>query len=223
MKGSNLIGAVAETKIAAAATALGIPVLRPIVEHGRYDLAFEVGHRLLRVQCKSASVQGDIVLVRCYTSRRTRTGMLVRGYTNDEIDGVAVYCPTLDRCFFLPVAFVNGRKQIHLRLDATRNGQSAAINWATQFDFASIDWAHPERSHGAVAQLEERRRGTPEARGSSPLSSTSVAASTDDAATVMGSHEFRNRFGHHLERAAAGESLLITRHGTPLARLGPPD
>jgi prevent-host-death family protein len=41
--------------------------------------------------------------------------------------------------------------------------------------------------------------------------------------TVMGSHEFRNRFGHHLERAAAGESLLITRHGTPLARLGPPD
>ena len=49
---SNRKGAIAETKIAAAATELGIPVLRPIVEHGRYDLAFEVGDRILRVQCK---------------------------------------------------------------------------------------------------------------------------------------------------------------------------
>ncbi|MEX1140789.1 MAG: type II toxin-antitoxin system prevent-host-death family antitoxin [Thermoleophilaceae bacterium] len=38
----------------------------------------------------------------------------------------------------------------------------------------------------------------------------------------MGSHEFRNRFGHHLERAAAGERLLITRHGQPFAQLVPP-
>jgi hypothetical protein len=34
----NRKGAIAETAIAAAATALDIPVLRPIIEHTRYDL-----------------------------------------------------------------------------------------------------------------------------------------------------------------------------------------
>ena len=30
----------------------GVPVLRPVQEHGRYDLAFEIGERIYRVQCK---------------------------------------------------------------------------------------------------------------------------------------------------------------------------
>jgi hypothetical protein len=47
---TNRKGAIAETKIAAAATELDIPVLRPITEHARYDLAFEIGDRLFRVQ-----------------------------------------------------------------------------------------------------------------------------------------------------------------------------
>jgi prevent-host-death family protein len=33
---------------------------------------------------------------------------------------------------------------------------------------------------------------------------------------------FRNRFGQYLDEAAGGRSLLITRHGRPYARLGPP-
>ncbi len=68
---------------------------------------------------------------------------------------------------------------------------------------------------GAVAQLEERRHGMAEARGSSPLSSTS-----SDEVTI-GSHEFRNRFGWYLERTAAGERFAITRRGKPYARLVP--
>jgi len=49
---TNRKGAIAEAKIVAAATELGVPVLRPVQEHGRYDLAFEIGDRILRVQCK---------------------------------------------------------------------------------------------------------------------------------------------------------------------------
>ena len=55
MKSSNRKGAVAEAKIAAAAMELAIPVLKPVAEHGRYDLVFEVASRLLRVQCKWAA------------------------------------------------------------------------------------------------------------------------------------------------------------------------
>ena len=60
-----------------------------------------------------------------------------------------------------------------------------------------------------------------EVRGSSPLSSTA-----DDSAApteVVGAHEFRNRFGLYLERAAAGTEVRISRHGRPYARLVPAD
>ena len=38
---------------------------------------------------------------------------------------------------------------------------------------------------------------------------------------MVGAHEFRNRFGWYMERAAAGESFVITRRGKPLACLSP--
>ena len=69
---------------------------------------------------------------------------------------------------------------------------------------------------GAVAQLGERRHGMAEVRGSIPLSSTSP-----DDATVVGAHEFRERFGWYQERAAAGETVHVTRRGRPFVVLGP--
>jgi prevent-host-death family protein len=39
---------------------------------------------------------------------------------------------------------------------------------------------------------------------------------------ALGAHEFRERFGYYMERAAAGEEILIRRHGRPFARLSPP-
>jgi prevent-host-death family protein len=39
----------------------------------------------------------------------------------------------------------------------------------------------------------------------------------------VGAHEFRNRFGSYMERAAGGSEFLIRRHGRPYARLGPPN
>jgi prevent-host-death family protein len=53
-----------------------------------------------------------------------------------------------------------------------------------------------------------------EARGSSPLSST-------PSSTEVGCHQFRNHFGFYLERAAAGETVEISRRGRPYGRLVP--
>lgn len=88
--GPNHKGAVAELEIAARAAALGIGVLWPMVEHGRYDLALEIEDRLLRVQCKWARKEGDVVKVTLVTSRHTPVNGYVRGkYSRDEIDAVA--------------------------------------------------------------------------------------------------------------------------------------
>ena len=56
--------------------------------------------------------------------------------------------------------------------------------------------------------------GSHEARGSSPLSSTPTH-------TEVGCHQFRNHFGFYLERAAAGDTIQVSRHGRPYARLVP--
>jgi antitoxin (DNA-binding transcriptional repressor) of toxin-antitoxin stability system len=39
---------------------------------------------------------------------------------------------------------------------------------------------------------------------------------------VVGANEFRDRFGYWLDRAG-GRQILITRHGRPVASLGPPN
>jgi prevent-host-death family protein len=202
---SNRKGAIAETKIAAAATELGIPVLRPIVEHGRYDLGFEIGDRILRVQCKWGALDRDagVIKVNLQTCRHTPSGYVYGSYSADEIDLVAVYCSELDRCYLLPISLVAGRRAIHLRLTPTRNGQRACINREVDFRFP-----------GAIAQLGEHLRGTQGVAGSSPASST-------PSAVDVGCHQFRNHFGYYLERAAAGQEVRISRRGRPYARLVP--
>ena len=176
-------------------------MLRPAVEHGRYDLAFEIGERILRVQCKWGAVgcDGAVVKVSLQSNYITPAGYVRNSYTRDEIDLVAVYCGELDQCYLLPSSLACGRTSAFLRLTPPRNGQRACINLASDFEF-----------DGAIAQLEERCRGTAEAAGSSPASSTPPVA-TDH----VGAHEFRNHFGHYLERAAAGEEVRVSRRGRP--------
>ncbi|HSK50973.1 MAG TPA: type II toxin-antitoxin system prevent-host-death family antitoxin [Solirubrobacterales bacterium] len=41
------------------------------------------------------------------------------------------------------------------------------------------------------------------------------------ATEEVGAHEFRNRFGLYMERAAAGTEVLVNRRGRPSVRLGP--
>jgi prevent-host-death family protein len=205
---TNYKGNVAEAAIAATAVKLGIEVLRPQFEHGRYDLVFELGSRFLRIQCKWARlVHGkSVIYVQLSGSRHTPGGYVRTTYSADEIDAVAVYCEELDQCYLLPIDLVAGKHGLHLRLTAPRNAQRAALNWAADYRL------------GAVAQLGERRLGRAEATGSSPVSSTQAL----DSSWVVGAHEFRNHFGYYMERAAAGQEILITRRGSPHARLGPP-
>jgi PD-(D/E)XK endonuclease len=167
-------GAIAEAAIALGAIELGIGVSRPLGDE-RYDLIFDLRARFLRVQCKWASRDGEIVRVRSYSCRRTRDGLIRRPYSTEEIDAVAAYCAELDRCYLVPGQLFGGRAVIHLRLGPTRNSQRRGINWAEQYEFA----ATLGRPHGAIAQLGERQRGTLEVAGSSPAGSTLTRALSD--------------------------------------------
>jgi prevent-host-death family protein len=206
--GPNEKGDIAEAEIAVAAIRAGCTVSRPLTDHPPYDLVIEVGRRLLRVQCKWAALK-DGVQVRINRCAHSPTRGYVRaGYDADEIDAVAAYCDELKQCFLILMDLVGDQGGLWLRVDAPQNGQKAALHFATDYELA-----------GAVAQLGERRHGMAEVRGSSPLSSTPQA----DGEQVVGAHQFRNQFGYWMERAAAGEEILITRRGRRYARLSPSD
>jgi prevent-host-death family protein len=202
---TNRKGAIAEAEIALAAIRLGIPVLKPLAEHGRYDLGFELAGRILRVQCKWARLDkaAGVIKVGLHSSWLSPQGYVRSSYTEDEIDLVAAYCGDLDRCYLLPASLVAGRREIYLRVSPPRNAQRACINLASDFDF-----------DGAVAQGNERSAGSRKVVGSNPTSSTPTAVD-------VGCHEFRNHFGYYLERAAAGDEIRISRRGRRYARLVP--
>ena len=206
MLDSNAKGLLAELEIELAAVRLGVPVLKP-QEHSRCDLALDIGGRIWRVQCKWGRIgpNGDVIVVHTGTQRLSTNGWVRTTYDESEIDLFGIYCGELDRCFLLPLAAACGQHQLHLRLTPPRNSQRACITLAEDFAF-----------EGAVAQLGERRRGTPEVRGSIPLSSTSP-----EGPTTVGSNPFRDRLGHWMDRVAAGEEVVITRHGRPRIRLSP--
>ena len=134
-------GAIAELAIAKAAIALGIGVYRPLSDGERYDLIFDFGGRLDRVQCKWAPLHGDVIVVRSYSNRRTASGLRRRAYTRGEIDALAAYCPDLDRCFYVPADRIAARLQLHLRTAPSRNNQTLGVNWAADYAFDGLQLA----------------------------------------------------------------------------------
>jgi prevent-host-death family protein len=207
---SNDKGNIAEAAIALEATKLGITVLKPTAEHGRYDLAFDLGDRIIRVQCKWGTfdpTQG-VVCVRVGGSWHSPRGYVVSTYSADEVDAIAIYSGDLGEVWCVPIEVAAGKRQLHLRVEAPRNAQRACINLAGDYQL------------GAIAQLGERSAGSRKVAGSSPASSTPSAGEEQN---VVGANQFRNHFGYWMERAAGGEEILITRRGRRYARLGPAD
>jgi hypothetical protein len=222
VQSANNKGNVAELAIATEAARLGISVLKPLTEHERYDLAFDLGSEVMRVQCKWGGVKGDVINVSTVGSYHSPTKGYVRlTYASTEIDAIAVYSGEVDRCYLLPIALLEHQTQVFLRLSKPKNNQRAALNWAADYEF------------GAIAQREERLRGTQEVAGSSPASSISQQAArtllsfpdSDDFADLkrpVGMDEFYAKLAQYVRLAEAGEEISVTRWGRPVARLGPP-
>ena len=154
-------GAIAEAYVTALALDLGIDVLHPAAEGGRYDLVFDFGAgRLERVQCKWGRVQDDVIVARTGTCRHTPRGYVRGTYSADEVDAVAIWCAQIKQAYYLPISMVAGKFDVRLRLKPARNNQRIGVTMAADHEL------------GAIAQLGERRHGMPEVEGSSPSGST---------------------------------------------------
>ncbi|MGI8887259.1 MAG: group I intron-associated PD-(D/E)XK endonuclease [Gaiellaceae bacterium] len=127
-------GAIAEAEIAASAIKLGVGVSKPLSPR-RYDLVFDVGTRLMRVQCRWGTRFGSVVVIRCRSCRRGPDGFVYRDYGREEIDAIAAYCADIDCCYFFPVEDFVLRSAIQVRLEPSLNNQRMGVNWAEDFSF----------------------------------------------------------------------------------------
>ena len=102
----------------------------------RYDMIFDMHGSLLRIQCKWASHRGEVVVIRCRSSRRVADGHARRDYTADEVDANAAYCLPLDRCNFFGVCGASPAA-IQSRLSPSKNDQRMGVNWAATSGFGN--------------------------------------------------------------------------------------
>lgn len=213
----NHKGNVAELAIATEAANLGFSVLKPLTEHEVYDLALDLGERIWRVQCKWATLKGDVVHVHVGRSRTSRRGYVRTTYKPGEIDALAAYCQALGRCYLLPEEMVVGKYGIQLRIAPARNNQRAAINFAGDYELGAV-------AQGKSDVLAARRAWVriPPA----PLSQADLKFPDqdrfDDLKTRVGMDEFYSKLAQYVRRAEAGEETHVTRWGRPVAKLGPP-
>ncbi|MBV9849125.1 MAG: endonuclease [Armatimonadetes bacterium] len=113
---TKLTGDIAEQAAILQALKRGWGVLRPIGDRLAYDLVFDVGGTLVKIQVKSAWLHepsGNYVT----DNRRTKTNrriMLREAYTTQDFDFALVYLPDLEVFYVLPVdVFIGYGSEIH--------------------------------------------------------------------------------------------------------------
>lgn len=126
-------GDLGEAMIMADVLRRGYQVAIPVGEDWRYDLIVLRHAKLERVQCKFTSSDGHAIQVKC----RSTNNWVMHKYTAKDLDWLAVYDKTTDRCYFVPASLLGeGRTVIHLRLTQAKNGQQKGLLWAKDF----VDW-----------------------------------------------------------------------------------
>ncbi len=123
-------GDIGEAMIIAEATKRGYKVAIPLGEDWRYDLIVLRKGKLERVQCKYTKSDGHTLIVRC---RSLNNWNEIR-YTSTDIDWLAVYDRTSDKCYFVPSKMLGeGRATFNFRLTPAKNNQQKLTWLASDF------------------------------------------------------------------------------------------
>jgi hypothetical protein len=126
-------GNAAEAAVLRALTAAGMHVLIPFGGGLSFDLAAVVPDgRILRLQVKTGRVRKGCVEFNASGTDHGRGRLHYRG----RADVIAVYLPSLDRVFMVPVDDCPSFKG-YLRLDAPRNNQRRRVRLAEDYSLGA--------------------------------------------------------------------------------------
>ncbi len=121
-----------------------------------HDLPFDLivvrkeNGALEKVQCKYTTSNGRVVVARIMSN----SAWVTHRYTKEEVDWIAVYDSTSDRCFYLPSVIWDGQVAVSLRLTPTINGQAKGIRFAKDFTrLIGLPFANPPPRPGDTVPL----------------------------------------------------------------------
>ncbi|OGM13589.1 hypothetical protein A3A76_03270 [Candidatus Woesebacteria bacterium RIFCSPLOWO2_01_FULL_39_23] len=130
---SNVKGQLALSKTELRALELGYIPSKPIFDT-RYDLILDDLNELKRVQVKYAdgkmsNSDGSVRVKLEYKDRRRN----IYTYKKEEVDGLIVYLPRVNKlCFFPPNVFI-GKKYLCIRVSQSKNNQQKGVLFANKF------------------------------------------------------------------------------------------
>ena len=108
----------------------GLRVCIPFGTGGPYDLAVDIGTRIVKVQVKTATYEKGCIL--CRTRRRNANySRTMRRYEKGEVDYFAIYCPQLNELYRM--SFEAAKGSASLRIEPTVNKQEKYIRWAKDY------------------------------------------------------------------------------------------
>lgn len=94
-------GVIGRTKIIADLTAQGFEVNLPVSESLSYDMIVHKDGKFLRIQARYISLRNGVIRMAFRTVHQNRQGNVLRQTDKNLIDIFAVYCPDVDRCFYV--------------------------------------------------------------------------------------------------------------------------
>ena len=145
---------------------LGEAMVLAYLQRKGYGVAIPFGHdlpfdlilirkatgALERVQCKYTESDGRSLDVRCQSS----SAWVRHTYGADEVDWIAVFDATTDRCYYVHSSTWAGLSRPRLRLVPAANGQRRGIRPAEAFLHPELDDADsPSNAAQALAMLSD--------------------------------------------------------------------
>lgn len=106
--------------------------LFPHTEHACFDIAGYRNGVFKRVQVKYCKSKKGTISVRFSSCWNDRHGTHIKQMEKDEVDLVCVYCPCVEKCYWLdPKKF--GNNSATLRVKTPKNNQKTKIHWANDY------------------------------------------------------------------------------------------
>lgn len=126
-------GDYAMMRVMAALAGKGWTVLLPISEDTRYDLVFDDGERLARVQCKAGRLRGGVVRFNTASRNGVWREVPARRSYEGQIEFYGVYCPDTDHVYLVPIEDMPTCSEGSLRVETALNGQSNGVRLAETY------------------------------------------------------------------------------------------
>lgn len=119
-------------RIASAFVRLGYTVLFPYMEEGQYDLVVEHDGEFERVQVKSSTYDDGAINFSCHCSQSAKGANSATHYTEDDIEGIAVYNRETNSCYWIPVDEIN---KWHMTLRESEDAKNPANEYLLEDAF----------------------------------------------------------------------------------------